>query len=182
MKGAVNLVMERLCSRVIRRLSEGVAHSLVAQGTYGSAQSIAVDTTPSQDVVLIASPSSSPSPARILPPSNNNVFSPPPSPPSPASSEAKTDPKGAVEHALKEALEPMLKQMLGGDDGGDEKAQIGKLVRMVMLHLAQCQLEKFSKEKFETVSKIASHYEDALRRRCRSFRRRRRSGSPELLG
>ena len=41
-KGAVTLIMERLCSRLIRRLGEGIAHSLITQGSYGSPQSIAM--------------------------------------------------------------------------------------------------------------------------------------------
>ena len=196
-KGAVTLIMERLCSRLIRRLGEGVARSLITQGSYGSAQSIAMRRWKSARSKLQAFRglqgvkgklrlAATVAPAAVAPnpigsngssSPRGNTSSPPPSPPaemtkSPTQKrleakqqQAKEDPKGAVEKALAAALEPMLKQMLGGDDGGDETIQVGNLVKMVMLHLAQRQLEKYKlHEKLETVGKVASHYEDALRR------------------
>ena len=198
-KGAVTLIMERLCSRLIRRLGEGVARSLITQGSYGSAQSIAMRRWKSarsklqalrepgeKGKLLALRLAATFAPAAVAPnpigsngssSPRGNTSSPPPSPPaemtkSPTQKrleakqqQAKEDPKGAVEKALAAALEPMLKQMLGGDDGGDETIQVGNLVKMVMLHLAQRQLEKYKlHEKLETVGKVASHYEDALRR------------------
>ena len=201
-KGAVTLIMERLCSRLIRRLGEGVARSLITQGSYGSAQSIAMRRWQSarsklqafrglqgkQGKLLAATKlfSATVGPAAVAPnPKGSNGSSSPrgntssPTPAQPSTllqsptkkrletkqQQAKEDPKGAVEKALAAALEPMLKQMLGGDDGGDETIQVGNLVKMVMLHLAQRQLEKYKlHENLEKVGKVASHYEDALRR------------------
>ena len=186
-KGAVTLFFEQLTSKLIKRLAEGVARSLIFQGSYGAEPEAKKRWASLKERT------------RALTAKSNAAVAPHPDSAGPASpgkvqkggsfklratlaqakttsvsfkkAEAKKDPSKAVKTALKTALEPILKQMLGGDEEGDDPLnpsdkQIGRLAKEVTLHLAQSQLEKFKlAEKVNAIGKVARHYEDALKRK-----------------